>query len=296
MPTTVNGHSVPNAQDLKDTNENQEWDNISAILTDCCTAINTSGQLTDGVAFAGGVTLGGDITSTTPAVDWDLKDNDSSALSFDASGKAGIINIDTTNSAEKVTMSGGLDVTGAVDITGNLNVASVLTDANVGTANTGVTAVEYGNGFNHTTVLTVSQTDALTIADNAALSDGYLLYTLPAGAIVVNSAYMTMGITAASTEAQSDTPEVGLGTLIGSGVNATLGDVGANAENILGPATADDCNGTAELLTQGKFVAIEAADAHTVYFNVADTWADDTGGDLTADIAGTVVLNWSFLA
>ena len=38
--------------------------------------------------------------------------------------------------------------------------------ANAGTPNTGVTAEEYGDGRNHVTVLTVSQTDALTTADD----------------------------------------------------------------------------------------------------------------------------------
>jgi hypothetical protein len=59
-------------------------------------------------------------------------------------------------------------------------------------------------------------------------------------------------------------------------------------------------DGTAEVKTlaptAGAPHIIEAADAHTVHFNVADTWADDTSGDLSADIAGTVVLEWTFLA
>ena len=46
--------------------------------------------------------------------DFILHDNDSSALSFDASGKTGILEIDTTNSSEKVNMSGGLSVAGSI--------------------------------------------------------------------------------------------------------------------------------------------------------------------------------------
>lgn len=42
----------------------------------------------------------------------------------------------------------------------------------------------------------------------------------------------------------------------------------------------------------GTVLAIAPAGAHTVYFNAADAWANDTGGDLTADITGTVVLSW----
>lgn len=181
-----------------------------------------------------------------------------------------------------------------LDSGGDLRTAS-----NVGTANTGVTAVEYGDGRVHSTVLTVSVTDAVDIADTAALADGYLLYTFPAGAIIVESAYMSMALTVASTEAQSDTPDVGLGTVIASGAVATLDGTGT-FEDIITGQTAADSNGTATVKTAiptaGVPFVIEAGDAHTVHFNIADTWANDTGGDLTGDIAGTVVLNWRFMA
>ena len=56
----------------------------------------------------------GDISLVTQATDIDLVDNNSSALSFDASGKAGILEVDTTDGSEKVKMSGGVDVTGTL--------------------------------------------------------------------------------------------------------------------------------------------------------------------------------------
>lgn len=67
---------------------------------------------TDATPTFAGVTISGDITLTGGAYDVDLADNSSSALSFDAAGKAGILEIVTTNAAEKVSMSGGLDVAG----------------------------------------------------------------------------------------------------------------------------------------------------------------------------------------
>ncbi|MCK9526966.1 MAG: right-handed parallel beta-helix repeat-containing protein, partial [Limnochordia bacterium] len=164
-----------------------------------------------------------------------------------------------------------------------------------GTANTGVTATESSDGHTFKTTLTVSQTDALTFADNAALADGYLLYTFPAGAIIVESAYMSMAVTAA--EDTTATPDVGLGTTEGSGANATLQAVGAAAENILTGQSAANCSGTATVKTVAdQVLVIEAGDDHTVYFNVAATWADTAGADLTANIAGTVVLVWRFMA
>jgi hypothetical protein len=187
----------------------------------------------------------------------------------------------------------------SLTVVGPVKGSTLKCTSNVGAANTGVTAVEYGDGFTHTTVLTVSQADALTLADNAALADGYLLYTLPAGACIVESAYMSMAVTAA--EDTTATADVGLGTVIGSTAIATL-DLGAGGtmENILTGQTAANCSGTATVKTAiptaNVPLVIAAGDAHTIHFNVADTWADTAGSDLTADIAGTVVINWIFLA
>ena len=58
-------------------------------------------------------------------------DNNASALSFDASGKAGILEIVTTNSGEGVNMSGNLTVEGDFVVNGNTtnaNVANLLVE------------------------------------------------------------------------------------------------------------------------------------------------------------------------
>lgn len=193
--------------------------------------------------------------------------------------------------------AGGLGVVKKGFFGDDVSLTSLLCTDNVGAANTGVTAVEYGDGHTHITVLTVSQVDALTLGDDAALSDGYLLYTLPAGAVIVERAYMSMAVTAASAQQTGDTPDVGIGTTIGSGIQATLDLVAAAAENIITGQTAGDCNGTATVKTiADQELVIETGGDHTVYFNVADTWGNDSGGDLTANIAGTVVLVWRFMA
>ena len=60
-----------------------------------------------------------------------MKDDDTSALSFDAAGKTGIINILTSNAAEGVTMSGYLTVSGAITGgTGSNTVSSLLVTDN----------------------------------------------------------------------------------------------------------------------------------------------------------------------
>ncbi len=181
------------------------------------------------------------------------------------------------------------DSDGTIDV---VLVNSALTNA--GTANTGSTAVESGNAVHHKTTLTISSTlPAITgIVDQAI---GKLLYTFPAGAIIVNAAYISMAITQSGGNINADTPDIGLGTTIGSGANALLSDVGAGAENILTGQTANNCTGTAEVKTVAdQVLVIETGGAHTVYFNAADGWA--AVGDAAAAIAGTVVLDWTFVA
>ena len=170
-----------------------------------------------------------------------------------------------------------------------------LTSVNVGTAATGVTAIEYGDAIRHTSVLTVSST-LPPIAGGADLAVGKLVYTLPAGAILVDSAYMSMALTAAGGNIDADTPDVGIGTVIASGAVAVLSGTGT-FENIITGQTATDCSGTAIVKatapTAGASLEITAAGAHTIYFNVADGWA--ASGETACPIAGTIILNWTFL-
>jgi hypothetical protein len=79
--------------------------------------------------FTTGFALGatGDITQTTAAVDWDMVDDNASALSFDAGGKAGILAIVTSNGSEGVTMSGTLGVTGLTTTTAGILSANNIT-------------------------------------------------------------------------------------------------------------------------------------------------------------------------
>ena len=169
---------------------------------------------------------------------------------------------------------------------------------NIGTPNAGVTADEYGTAYLHTTVLTVNKAAALTLADNASLADGYLVYTLPAGALVLNSAYMSMLISNA--EQDETVTDIGLGTNVATGAVAVLGG-NAGFENILtghagevGTATVamDICNSTGG--TGG--LIIRSGNPHTVHLNVAGAWANTAGTALDADASGIIILNWTFLA
>ena len=167
-----------------------------------------------------------------------------------------------------------------------------LSATSVGTPATGSTAAESGNGAYHKTVLTVSTT-LPAIAGGANLGVGKLLYTMPAGAIAIHSAKMSLAVTQSQGNITADTPDGGLGSVIASGAVATL-DGTATFEDILTGQTFNDCNGTAEVKTvSGQPMVMETGAAHTVHFNVADGWA--ASGDAAAALAGTVTLIWSFI-
>jgi len=111
---------------------------------------------------------GGCITLTGAATDIDLIDNNASALSFDASGKAGIIDIVTTNCSEGVTMSGTLGVTGVLTATGGLAGGAIC----IGSSTITTTGLISGGSLdidnvliNGTTIGHTCDTDLMTVAD-----------------------------------------------------------------------------------------------------------------------------------
>ena len=88
--------------------------------------------------------LYGDITSYSVAQDWDLIDNNASALSFDTVGKAGVLELVTTNSAEGVKMSGYANVVG--NVTGG-NIITAGTVKTTPVALSALTAVDGARAF-----------------------------------------------------------------------------------------------------------------------------------------------------
>jgi len=165
------------------------------------------------------------------------------------------------------------------------------TSTNVGTAGTGVTAVEYGNAYNHITVLTVAGVlSAISGSGNHGV--GLKVYTLPTSAQIIKSAYMSIGITQSDGNINADTPTVGLGTTLAATAVANLTNP-ATLQDILTGQTANNCTGTAEVKTVAdQILVIETGSAHTVHFNAADSWA---GADAAATVAGTVILEWTYL-
>lgn len=197
----------------------------------------------------------------------------------------------TVTASKALVVDSNKDLASLRDVT----LRNLKTTGNVGAANAGTTAVEYGDGAYHRTVLTVNTT-LPAIAGGANLGVGKLLYTFPAGAIIIDAAYMSIAITQTQGNITADTPDVGLGTVIASGAVAVLSGT-ATFEDILTGQTAADCNGTATVKTAIPTAAVplivEAGGAHTVHLNVADGWA--ASGDAAATLVGTVVLSWRFL-
>lgn len=158
---------------------------------------------------------------------------------------------------------------------------------------TGVSAVEQGSEIDHQTILTLEDVVMPAIAGGANLAIGKKIYTFPAGALIIESAYMSVSFTQTEGHVTADTPDVGLGTVIGSGAVAVLGGT-ATFENIITGQTAADVNGTptvkTSIPTANVPLVIEAAGSHDLFLNVADGWA--ASGDAGILANGTVIINW----
>jgi hypothetical protein len=109
----------------------------------------------------------GDITSYAVAQDWDLIDNNASALSFDTTGKAGVLELVTTNSAEGVKMSGFASASGNVT-GGNVTTAGLTSTASLSiTGNTAtVTTANYSIGYLNVPQVSLSSNSTVALTDS----------------------------------------------------------------------------------------------------------------------------------
>ena len=199
-----------------------------------------------------------------------------------------IVRFDTTSG--NLLQDSGVLINDSDDITtaGQL-INSGTTVIDPGGEETGVTAVYHSDGTTTTATLTLTNV-VLTVGSSENLGVGVLIFTLPAGNLTVIASAMSLAISGVSTT--TDTPDVGLGTIIASGVVTVLGGT-PTFENIQTGVAADDTNGTAEIAqTPGVGLAILTGDAHTVHFNAADAWG--ANADASGLVNGTVVLTYRF--
>jgi hypothetical protein len=241
-----------------------------------------------GVVFGGSdITITYKGATTLPAL---------SKVSFNGALKTfepveGDLEMANLNVTDDLTVGDDLTVTG--DIHGEIAVAD-----NVGEGGTDVVVGEYGDGINHTTVLTLVDFEVhATEPDNADLAVGGLLYTLPAGSVLVKNTYLNITVAKEGEPTIAD-GEIALGTTQGSTAVDTTGEVDAAAENLMTPIvlSTSEFDGAEVYEFQDVidlFLA-EAADK-TVYLNIAATWPDVTpAGAILAN--GTVVIEWTYLA
>ncbi len=127
-----------------------------------------------------------------------------------------------------------------------------------------------------------------------------LFYTFPSGTILVPEITLVGGFTGA-VSVTAQTPEVGIGSVVGSGASATLSTTmedymdGGATGGIGGDSTAPDIAGTtmykSSAITNPVVVKTASGKARTLYLNVAATWADVTAaGAMT--FTGVITIRW----
>lgn len=174
----------------------------------------------------------------------------------------------------------------------------------VGTVTTtSTTAVEeYGNGLEHLTKLTMTAFSLGNTADNAALGLGAKFYTFPAGTIIVTDATIVGSLTA-NISVKTNTPEIGIGTVVASGAVAVLSGTATfedildgNASGTGGDTVAPDVNGTtfykSSNFTNNILIKTTGGKSRDLFLNAAATWVDVTAaGALT--FTGVITLKWT---
>ncbi len=176
-----------------------------------------------------------------------------------------------------------------------------LTRGAVGTAGTSIAALEMGEGTLRRTILKVTTPiSVVTTPHSESLGDGILVYTFPAGQIILHDVYGDVGLEIDDASLIGDTPEVALGGTLTTGAVATVGASNVTDENIWGPHVAAGCDvgatvGDAGQWVSAKDVIIAAAADHTVYFNCAYGWSS---GANTKDLflqTGRFVIDWTLI-
>jgi hypothetical protein len=205
-----------------------------------------------------------------------------------------------TNTIAETTAATGVTIDGVLAKDGGIETASVKHVTVFGVAAPNVTTVEYGDGRHITTTLSFTNLvlGAPTAGGNSA--HGVLLHTLSTTSIshLVKCVACEVGFTVGTVT--TDTPDVGLGTVIGSGAVATLDGTGTFEDIITGQTWNKALDGTADrfaslfsgVATEATaFPFIDAAGSATaIYLNAADGWAAGVTGNLTA--TGTIVIEY----
>lgn len=170
---------------------------------------------------------------------------------------------------------------------------------NLGTTPVGtVSIVEYGDGRDVTTVLTLTNFIVGALAGaGAALGLGNIVYAFPAGQhLELVSSLSSIVLTAAGTAVATDT---GLGSVIATGAVSVLSGTATFEDRLTGQTINTAAGGgaavsalTAATAGIGTGISLNvAASVKNVFLNSAGTWNADNTGNLTA--TGTITLKWT---
>lgn len=165
--------------------------------------------------------------------------------------------------------------------------------SNFGTVADGVSVLESGNGLYHQTILTFNSFEK-DIVGAASLAHGKAGYTFPKGGILIHGGTLDVTIKGA---AEVGTPDIGIGTVIGSTAVANLSNP-ATLEDIL-----DGFTGTAIASGGGRTVKVWKPQADVtnlegettaipVFFNFALAW---TASETLTIYPCIISINWTFL-
>lgn len=243
--------------------------------------------------------------ATSGAVIITTADDDANAVTTYRAGGTGALTLGAGTGTTAITSSDwAISATGIATGMGNITSngiiisANLKTTGNVGVADSStVTAVEYGDGFHHITVLTL--TTFIIGTPNAGNADdfGSVLYTFPTGTHVQSTMYYNIGLTVGTQT--DDTPEIGIGSIEADGSSASLSST--EMDYITSNAWSTALTGGAEVFgpdvaTAGALTGISlnaSGDSKKVWLNAADTWNASVTGTLRA--SGTVIIVWDFL-
>ena len=234
---------------------------------------------------------GGDITLTGAATDIDLIDNNASALSFDASGKAGILEIVTSNSTEKVKMSGALEVTG--NISGSAKISGSFVGDGSGLTNIAAADLDI-DAFSAGTDLHQTQ-DHFLYSDNG--TEKKITFSNVEDAIFGNvSSDVTIAAGGAATIANDAVDNNKLANIargsikVGGGSNAPTDlDAKGDGKILVGDGTdvaSVAVSGDISLANNGAVtIAANAVEGSMLNSNVAGTGLDYGSNELSVDVS-----------
>ncbi len=189
-------------------------------------------------------------------------------------------------------------ISGPLTVTGDIKTNIVKHRTLLGsTPVTTVSIVEYGNGRDITTVLTLTNFIVGALAGaGAALGVGNIVYAFPAGAHLELVYYQNLSLKCAGTAVATDT---GLGSVIATGAVAVLSGTATFEDRLTGQTiTTSSVGGTAvaalTAATAGIGTGISLNTSGLVknlFLNSAGTWNANNTGNLTA--TGTVTVKWT---